>query len=151
MSRLAILLALTSASPQPVPPEVNGTYVLKGRYTENTLMILSVGEGEIRVGLHATEEYDLGPPHQGRGAHYGELYGTAKIANGSARFAPLRTEGCTIELQFDRARVVLKQEGRNADCGLGYRIAAEGVYIRRDRKPPHITYRVEHEPDPFQP
>jgi hypothetical protein len=152
VSLLAIVVALKLADPRPAPPDVTGTYVLKGRYTDNKLMVESVGDGEIRVGLHAIEEYDLSQgPHRGRGAHYGQLYGTAKVVGGSARFNPLRTKNCTIELQFEKNRVLLKQEGENLDCGLGFRIAADGAYLRRDRKAPHITYLSDPSEDPFAP
>jgi len=134
MTQLAVLFtALLAVGPTPAPIErarpaasPTGTYA-HVRSADNTIQILALPDGRIRVGFDGTN-----------GVNFGRLFGTATLEGGAGSFAPYDTEGCRIHLHVSAETLTVRQEGHSADCGLGHGVLAEGTFKRTSRKKPRF-------------
>jgi hypothetical protein len=58
----------------------------------------------------------------------GTALGEAHIDFDVATFVPPATHGCKITLRFLSNKLVVIQEGSDADCGFGHNVTADGTY-----------------------
>lgn len=116
----------------PVQPRVSqftGTYVNR----TGDWKILDLGNGQLRVACSLTYLYKV------RGlltAHIGEGSGEASLTGTTAVFKPKGTTACTITLKFVANKVIVKQDGSDANCGFGHKVYANGTYRRQNKRPP---------------
>jgi hypothetical protein len=74
-------------------------------------------------------------------ANTGTADGMATLKGDAAVFVPADTQGCSIELQFVRNKLIVKQTGSDADCGFGHNVTADGTYIKRSGRAPKFEDR----------
>ena len=131
----SIAVLLSPPKPQVVAPrqtivsaaQVNGTW----RSKNGNFKVWALGNQRLRVEFSGTYEYSspAGPM-----ANTGMGDGTAFITGNTAIFRPEGTDDeCKITMTFDRARLVVKQEG---SCGFGLNVTADGTYRRVSRRKP---------------
>jgi hypothetical protein len=119
----------SSSRSRPQASPLTGTYVNRN----GDWKILDLGDGKLKVACSLTYAYKV------RGlltANTGEASGEAKIKGKTAIFKPEGTTACTITLRFAGKRMLVKQEGSDADCGFGHNVYANGTYRRQSRRRP---------------
>jgi hypothetical protein len=101
--------------------QINGVYK-DGR---NDFRVLALGHNRIKVQFNGEWMTRGGYPN------IGEAIGEASIVGKVATFIPGDTTKCKITMTFlPNDRMVVQQEGLDADCGFGHNVMATGSYRR---------------------
>ncbi len=106
--------------------QANGVY----RYYDSEFRVLALGHNKLKVqfdGIYHTIA---------KSVNMGYAMGEATIEGNVATFVPPDTQGCKITITFLPGKIVVKQEGSDADCGFGHNVKAPGTYRKiRSGKP----------------
>ena len=106
--------------------QANGVY----RYYDNEFRILALGHNKLKVqfdGIYHTVAKSVNMGYAG---------GEATIEGNVATFVPEDTQGCKITMTFLPGKLVVKQDGSDADCGFGHNVYSTGTYRKvRSGKP----------------
>ena len=102
------------------PAQINGVYK-DGR---NDFRILALGRHKLKVQFNGEWMTRGGYPN------IGEAIGEAAIEDNVATFIPGDTTKCKITITFLRNKMIVEQEGLDADCGFGHNVMARGTYRR---------------------
>jgi len=106
--------------------QVNGVY----RYYKSEFRVLALGHNKLKVqfdGIYMT---------LAKSPNMGYAMGEATIEGNVAIFVPPDTQGCKITMTFLPGKIVVKQDGSDADCGFGHNVYATGTYRKiRSGKP----------------
>jgi len=101
--------------------QINGVYK-SGR---NDFRLLALGHQKLKVQFNGEWMTRGGYPN------IGEAIGEATIDGNVATFIPGETTKCKITLTFlPKNKMVVRQEGLDADCGFGHNVMATGTYRR---------------------
>ena len=117
------LLTASSVSAQAsvTPSQINGVY----KYLRNDFRVLALGHNKLKVQFNGEWMTRGGYPN------IGEAVGEATIVGNVATFIPGDTTGCKITMRFlPHNKMVVEQEGLDADCGFGHNVMATGTYRR---------------------
>jgi hypothetical protein len=98
--------------------QANGVY----RYYDSEFRILALGHNKLKVqfdGIYHTIA---------KSVNMGYAMGEATIDGNVATFVPPDTQGCKITMTFLPGKIVVKQDGSDADCGFGHNVNATGTY-----------------------
>src|SRR5438874_6632123 len=98
--------------------QVNGVY----RYYQSEFRVFALGHNKLRVqfdGIYMT---------LAKSPNMGYAMGEATIEGNVATFVPPDTQGCKITMTFLPGKIVVKQDGSDADCGFGHNVYATGTY-----------------------
>ena len=98
--------------------QVNGVY----RYYKSEFRVLALGHNKLKVqfdGIYMT---------LAKSPNMGYAMGEATIEGNVAIFVPPDTQGCKITMTFLPGKIVVKQDGSDADCGFGHNVYATGTY-----------------------
>ncbi len=129
MLRLSILFVIALAMPigaQRMTPrtvtaqEINGVYK-DGR---NDFRVLALGHNKLKVQFNGEWMTRGGYPN------LGEAMGEATIQGNVATFIPGDTTKCKITMEFFTNKMVVQQQGTDAECGFGHNVMASGTYRR---------------------
>jgi hypothetical protein len=102
-------------------PQINGVYK-SGR---NDFRVLALGHNKLKVQFNGEWMTRGGYPN------IGEAIGEAIIIGNVATFVPGDTTKCKITMTFlPPNKMVVQQEGFDADCGFGHNVMATGTYRR---------------------
>ena len=129
---LATVVATTQAQNSKVvsAAQVNGVY----RYYKSEFRVLALGHNKLKVqfdGIYMT---------LAKSPNMGYAMGEATIEGNVATFIPPDTQGCKITMTFLPRKIVVKQDGSDADCGFGHNVYATGTYRKiRSGKPKFET------------
>jgi hypothetical protein len=108
-------------SPRRVTPaQINGVY----KYRGNDFRVLALGHSKIKVQFNGEWMTRAGYPN------IGEAIGEATIEGNVAIFIPGDTNKCKITMTFFTNKMIVKQEGDDAECGFGHNVMADGTYRR---------------------
>ncbi|MCE0721745.1 hypothetical protein [Legionella resiliens] len=115
--------------------EVNGTFIMKfpapHNDLSNTLTVRALGSGKINISFNLIYPYEVNGELQ---ANTGELSGIAHIKGDTAVYSSSEYGQCTITLTFIKPGMLsVKQEGSDADCGLGHNVYADGTYYKKQK------------------
>ena len=124
-------LVTSGQSPRHVvtPAQINGVY----KYDRNDFRVLALGHNKLKVQFNGERMTRGGYPS------LGEAIGEATIEGNVATFIPGDTTKCKITMTFLRNKMIVEQEGLDADCGFGHNVMASGTYRRvRAGKPKWI-------------
>ena len=115
-------LAIGQSSPPAVTPaQINGVY----KYQRNDFRVLALGHHKLKVQFNGEWMTRGGYPN------IGEAIGEATIAGNVATFIPGDTTKCKITLTFlTNHKMLVEQEGLDAECGFGHNVMASGTYRR---------------------
>ena len=102
------------------PAQINGVY----KYDRNDFRVLALGHHKLKVQFNGEWMTRGGYPN------IGEAIGEATINGNVATFIPGDTTKCKITLTFLRNKMIVEQEGLDADCGFGHNVMASGTYRR---------------------
>ncbi len=106
--------------------QVNGVY----RYYKSEFRVLALGHNKLKVqfdGIYMT---------LAKSPNMGYAMGEATIEGNVAIFVPPDTQGCKITMTFLPGKIVVKQDGSDADCGFGHNVYTTGTYRKiRSGKP----------------
>ena len=106
--------------------QANGVY----RYYDSEFRILALGHNKLKVqfdGIYHTIA---------KSVNMGYAMGEATIEGNVATFIPPDTQGCKITMTFLPGKIVVKQDGSDADCGFGHNVYSTGTYRKiRSGKP----------------
>lgn len=107
--------------------QANGVY----RYYQSEFRILALGfTTSLKVQFDGIYMTLAGSPNMGY------AMGEATIDGNVATFVPPDTQGCKITMTFLPGKLVVKQDGSDADCGFGHNVYATGTYLKiRGGKP----------------
>jgi hypothetical protein len=106
--------------------QVNGVY----RYVQSEFRILALGHNKLKV------QFDGVYPTLAKSVNLGSASGEATIDGNVATFKPPDWEQCKITITFLPGKIVVKQDGSDADCGFGHNVNATGTYRKiRSGKP----------------
>ena len=100
--------------------QINGVY----KYDRNDFRVLALGHNKLKVQFNGEWMTRGGYPN------IGEAIGEATIEGNVATFIPGDTTKCKITMTFLRNRMIVEQEGLDADCGFGHNVMASGTYRR---------------------
>src|ERR1043166_3101907 len=101
--------------------QINGVYK-SGR---NDFRVLALGHNKLKVQFNGEWMTRGGYPN------LGEAIGEASIEGNVAAFIPGETTKCKITMTFlPRNKMVVAQEGLDAECGFGHNVMASGTYRR---------------------
>jgi len=110
--------------------QVNGVY----RYYKSEFRVLALGHNKLKVqfdGIYMT---------LAKSPNMGYAMGEATIEGNVAIFVPPDTQGCKITMTFLPGKIVVKQDGSDADCGFGHNVYTTGTYRKiRSGKPKFET------------
>jgi hypothetical protein len=110
--------------------QVNGVY----RSYQSEFRVLAQGHNKLKVqfdGIYMT---------LAKSPNMGSAVGEAIIEGNVATFIPPDTQGCKITMTFLPGKIVVKQDGSDADCGFGHNVYATGTYRKiRSGKPKFET------------
>ena len=131
MSYLLFIVLLNSflgapqAQPRPSPTvtgaQVNGVY----KYLRNDFRVMALGDNKLKVQFNGEWMTRGGYPN------IGEAIGEATIVGNVATFIPGDTTKCKITMTFlPNNKMVVEQEGLDAECGFGHNVMASGTYRR---------------------
>jgi hypothetical protein len=116
-------LVTTGQSPRRVvtAAQINGVYK-SGR---NDFRVLALGHNKLKVQFNGEWMTRGGYPN------LGEAIGEAAIVDNVATFIPGDTTRCKITMTFlPKNKMVVEQEGLDAECGFGHNVMASGTYRR---------------------
>jgi hypothetical protein len=102
------------------PAQVNGVY----KYGRNDFRVLALGHNKLKVQFNGEWMTRGGYPN------IGEAIGAATINGNVATFIPGDTTKCKITMTFLRNKMIVEQEGLDADCGFGHNVMSSGTYRR---------------------
>ncbi len=89
--------------------------------------------GMLRVGFHGVYPYRTASGEMS--ANTGEAEGTTKLVGNTAVFKPANAEQqCRITLVFKARKLIVTQEGTDAECGFGHNVSASGTYRLRSTR-----------------
>ena len=110
--------------------QIDGLY----KYRRNDFRVLALGHHKLKVQFNGEWMTRGGYPN------IGEAMGEATIVGNVATFIPGYTTKCKITMKFlAHNKMVVLQEGLDADCGFGHNVMASGTYRRvRAGKPKFI-------------
>ena len=124
-----VVVSITATAQEPkvvTAAQVNGIY----RYYDNEFRVLALGHNKLKVqfeGVYHT---------LGKSVNLGSAQGEATIEGNVATFLPEEGEPCKIIMTFLPGKLVVKQDGNDADCGFGHNVNAAGTYRKiRGGKP----------------
>ena len=119
---LGSTFALTQSTRRVVTAaQINGVY--KSR--RNDFRILALGHNKLQVQFNGEWMTRAGYPN------IGEAIGEATIDGNVATFVPDDTKNCKITMTFlPPNKMVVTQEGSDAECGFGHNVMATGNYRR---------------------
>src|SRR5216110_592678 len=119
---LSSTFALTQSTRRVVTAaQINGVY--KSR--RNDFRILALGHIKLQVQFNGEWMTRAGYPN------IGEAIGEATIDGNVATFVPGDTKNCKITMTFlPPNKMVVTQEGSDAECGFGHNVMATGNYRR---------------------
>jgi hypothetical protein len=100
--------------------QINGVY----KYGRNDFRVLALGHNKIKVQFNGEWMTRGGYPN------IGEAIGEATIVGNVATFIPGDTTKCKITMTFLTNKMIVQQEGFDADCGFGHNVMATGTYRR---------------------
>ena len=100
--------------------QINGVY----KYDRNDFRVLALGHHKLKVQFNGEWMTRGGYPN------IGEAIGEATIKGNVATFIPGDTTKCKITMTFLRNKMIVEQEGLDADCGFGHNVMARGTYRR---------------------
>ncbi len=100
--------------------QINGVYK-SGR---NDFRVLALGHNKLKVQFNGEWMTRAGYPN------LGEAIGEATIDGNVATFIPGDTTNCKITMTFLTNRMIVRQEGSDAECGFGHNVMADGTYRR---------------------
>src|SRR5438552_19161476 len=137
---LGLSIAAQNTAPTPPKPpqkhqivtadQANGVY----RYYKSEFRILALGHNKLKVqfdGIYMT---------LAKSPNMGYAMGEATIEANVATFVPPDTQGCKITMTFLPGKIVVKQDGSDADCGFGHNVYATGTFRKiRSGKPKFET------------
>jgi hypothetical protein len=98
--------------------QANGVY----RYYKSEFRILALGHHKLKVQFDGIYITRAGNPNMGY------AMGEATIDGNVATFVPPDTQGCKITLTFLPGKLVVSQDGSDADCGFGHNVSGTGTY-----------------------
>jgi hypothetical protein len=144
MTKLSLLIVCVAAfgsstpaqnSTPPKPPQkhqivtaaqANGVY----RFYKSEFRILALGHNKLKV------QFDGVYVNIVKNVNVGYAMGEATIEGNVATFIPEDTQGCKITMKFLPGKLVVTQDGSDADCGFGHNVYATGTYQKiRSGKP----------------
>lgn len=102
------------------PAQINGVY----KYDRNDFRVLALGHNKLKVQFNGEWMTRGGYPN------IGEAIGEATIIGNVATFIPGDTTKCKITMTFLRNKMIVEQEGMDAECGFGHNVMASGTYRR---------------------
>ena len=106
--------------------QANGVY----RFYKSEFSILALGHHKLKV------QFDGVYTTLAKSVNTGYAIGEATIEGNVATFVPPDTQGCKITMTFLPGKLVVKQDGSDADCGFGHNVYATGTYRKiRSGKP----------------
>src|SRR5436190_7476673 len=106
--------------------QANGVY----KYYDNEFRILALGHNKLKV------QFDGVYHTLAKSVNLGYASGEATIEGNVATFVPEDTQGCKITMTFLPGKLVVKQDGSDADCGFGHNVYSTGSYRKiRSGKP----------------
>src|SRR5437870_6157226 len=106
--------------------QANGVY----RYYKSEFRVLALGHNKLKV------EFDGIYMTLAKSPNMGYAVGEATIEGNVATFIPPDTQGCKITMTFLPGKLVVKQDGSDADCGFGHNVYTTGTYRKiRSGKP----------------
>ena len=119
---LGSTFALTQSTRRVVTAaQINGVYKSSG----NDFRILALGHNKLQVQFNGEWMTRAGYPN------IGEAIGEATIDGNVATFVPGDTKNCKITMTFlPSNKMVVTQEGSDAECGFGHNVMATGNYRR---------------------
>ena len=101
--------------------QINGLY----KYLRNDFRVLALGHNKLKVQFNGEWMTRGGYPN------IGEAIGEATIVGKVATFIPGDTTRCKITMTFlPHNKMVVEQEGLDAECGFGHNVMAAGTYRR---------------------
>ena|ERR1043166_356793 len=109
-----------SHRPRVTAAQINGVY----KYRDNDFRVLALGHNKIKVQFNGEWMTRAGYPN------IGEAIGEATLTGNVATFIPGETTRCKITMTFLTNRMVVEQEGDDAECGFGHNVMANGTYRR---------------------
>ena len=124
VSSLLLIGSLVTSGQSPrrivTAAQINGVY----KYDRNDFRVLALGHNKLKVQFNGEWMTRGGYPN------IGEAIGEATIEGNVATFIPGDTTKCKITMTFLRNRMIVEQEGLDADCGFGHNVMASGTYRR---------------------
>ena len=106
--------------------QANGVY----RFYKSEFRILALGHNKLKV------QFDGFYLNIMKNVYTGYAMGEATIEGNVATFIPEDTQGCKIMMKFLPGKLVVTQDGSDADCGFGHNVYATGTYKKiRSGKP----------------
>ena len=113
---------------------VTGQYRLRNRTTENTLDVLLLPGGKVKIYLYASW---IGSAATGN-VNTGEIKAVIPLRNGTALY---ESGECKITIRFvGRRRAIVEQVEKNGDCGFGLNVSAQGIYQKRSSRAPKFDF-----------
>lgn len=109
--------------------QVNGTW----SYRNNQILVLALGNNKLKVQFDLAYEYKS---PNGPTANVGFAIGEADIEGIVAMFTPPEMTGCKITMKFTGGKLIVTQEGSDADCGFGHNVTADGTYKKTSSAKP---------------
>jgi hypothetical protein len=101
--------------------QINGVY----KNDRNDFRVLAVGHHKLKVQFNGEWMTRGGYPN------IGEAIGEATIEGNVATFIPGETTKCKITMTFlPDNKMIVQQEGLDAECGFGHNVMATGTYRR---------------------
>ena len=101
--------------------QINGVY----KSDRNDFRVLALGHNKLQVQFNGEWMTRYGYPN------IGEAIGEATIDGNVATFVPGETKNCKITMTFRPPnKMVVTQEGTDAECGFGHNVMADGTYRR---------------------
>ena len=124
LSSLFLIGSLVTSGQSPrrivTAAQINGVY----KYDRNDFRVLALGHHKLKVQFNGEWMTRGGYPN------IGEAIGEATINGNVATFIPGDTTKCKITMTFLRNKMIVDQEGLDADCGFGHNVMARGTYRR---------------------
>jgi len=124
VSSLFLLGSLVASGQSPrrivTADQINGVY----KFERNDFRVLALGHKKLKVQFNGEWMTRGGYPN------IGEAIGEATIDGNVATFIPGDTTKCKITMTFLHNKMIVEQEGMDADCGFGHNVMARGTYRR---------------------
>lgn len=116
-----------------LPPSVTGHYGVRNPSMENSLDVLLLPGGKVKIYLYASW---IGSAETGN-VNVGEIKSVVPFRNGRAVY---ESGQCRIYFRFVRSRAIVKQTERGGDCGFGLNVTATGTYRKRNGRTPKFDF-----------
>lgn len=112
---------------------ITGRYSLRSPSMENSLDVLLLAGGKIKVYLFASW---IGSAATGN-VNTGEIKTILPFKNGTALYESV---GCRITIRFAGNKAIVDQAESGGDCGFGLNVSAEGTYKKRNGRTPKFDF-----------